>query len=412
MAVFAVYAATAQYHSPLNNDTGAAAAAAWQLAMHGNATLTGIGNHASWLFHVGGRDVTNRLPGVIFWATPFYFVLGTHGSPDVYPGALAAAAATALAVALTFVLLSTLVGRRTALIAALLLGFGTGTWTVSADQLWTHGPAQAAVVATVLLARRNRWLLAGIPAGFAILLRPHLGVVAAVLGLIEAIRTRRVRPLLISVGCLVGILILLVYNHDLWGHYTVFGGYADVDPSSPHLLGPFLINIAGALVSPERGMLVMTPVLLLLVPGLRRGWAAAPPWVRSAAIAGVAYVLLQLWLKRFSGGNGFYSYRVTLEGLALCVPILTLSWREWTARSRLRRTAFAVLAVVSVAIAAFGAIVPWAPQGINQPWSSYAPAELARHVGALPTTCSILVTIAAAIVAGRFAWTRHVAALS
>lgn len=404
MTVFVAYAATAQYHSPLNNDTGAASAAAWQLAIHGNATLTALGNHASWLFHVDGRDVTNRLPGVIFWATPFYFLLGNHGSPDVYPGALAAASAAAIAVALAFTLLADLVDRRLALAGALLFGFGTGTWTVSADQLWTHGPAQAAVLATLLLARRNQWLLAGITAGFAILIRPHLGIVAVVLGVFEAIRTRRLRPLLISLGCVLGLVILLVYNHDLWGRFTLFGGYADLEPASPPRLVPFLSNIAGALVSPERGMLVMTPALLPLLPGLRRGWAAAAAWTRSAAVAGVAYLLLQLWLNRFSGGNGFYSYRVTLEGLTLCVPMLAMSWREWTSRTRPRQATFAALAAISIAVHAFGAIEPWVPPGLNSPWSSYAPFELARHVGALVAVSWLIATLVVTAVTSRFVW--------
>jgi hypothetical protein len=406
MAVFVVYALTAQYQAPLNNDTGAASAAAWQMAIHGNATLTALNSHASWLYHVGGREVTNRSPGVIFWAAPFYFVLGGQTAPDVYPGALAAAFASALAVALVFTLAASLVNRKQALAAALLLGFATGTWTVSADQLWTHGPAQVAVLLALILARKERWTLAGIPAGFAILMRPHLGVVGAVLGIVAAIRTRSLRPLLISLGCVAGIAILVVYNHDLWGRYSVFGGYTDLNDEPSHRASGFVFGIAGSLVSPERGLLVMTPVLLALVPGLRAGWTGAPWWVRSGTLAGLAYLVVQLWVSRFSGGDGFYSYRTTLEGLTLCVPLLTLAWRDWTSRTRLRRTAFAVLAVVSVALTAFGAIIPWVPLGNNDPWSSYGPAELARHIGALPTVCSVVVAVGLAVAAGRLTWSR------
>ena len=69
--------------------------------------------------------------------------------------------------------------------------------------------------------------------------------------------------------------------------------------------------------SPERGVLVMTPALLLLLPGCRAAWRVAPWWVRSATVSGIAYVIVQIWVSRFSGGDGFYSYRTPLEGLTL-----------------------------------------------------------------------------------------------
>jgi hypothetical protein len=404
---FVVFAATAKYHSPLNNDTQSTAIAAWQLAIHGNATLTGFQGHVAWLFQVGPRYVTNRLPGTIFWAAPFYAVLGRGSPPPVYPSALAAAAASALAIAFAFSLCCRLVSRWAAVVAAGLLGFATGTWTVSANELWTHGPAQAAVLLTVLCYSRRQWLAAGIPAGFAILIRPHLGVVAVVLGIGAAVRERSVRPLLISVGSAVGLWILVLYNHAVWGAWTVFGGYPDSTTASGHAVAAFGAGIVGTFVSPERGVLVMTPALLLLLPGCRAGWRVAPWWVRSAAVSGVAYVVVQIWVSRFSGGDGFYSYRTPLEGLTLSVPLLTLAWREWTSTTRIRRTAFAGLAAASVAFHAFGAIVHWVPGGPNHsPWKTYMPFELARHIGVPQTSGWLAVTVVAIVTATVMTW-RH-----
>jgi len=282
---FAVFAATAQYHDPLNNDTRAAAIAAWQLAHHGNSTLDAFYGHYSWIFESHGRYVTDRFPGVIFWATPFYVALGGGDYPAIYPGALAAELATAIATALVFALASRVVTRRTAVVAALLFAFATGAWTVAADQLWTHGPAQAAVLLTVLFVARRQWLLAGIPAGFAILIRPHLGEVAVVLGVVGVLRYRRARPLLIALGSGAGVVVLLLYNHALWDRWSVFGGYQNTASASAHSMGDFLIGVPGVFVSPERGMLVMTPALLLLIPGLRRAWRVAEWWIRASALA-------------------------------------------------------------------------------------------------------------------------------
>jgi hypothetical protein len=361
---------------------------------------------------VHGRDVTNRLPGTIFWATPFYAVLGNGSHPTIYPSALAAEVASAIAIGLAFTLCCRVVSRHIALAAALLLAFATGTWTVSSDQLWTHGPAQVAVLLTVLLASRRRWFLAGIPAGFAVLVRPHLGVVGFTIAVMAAVRTKSSRPLLLGIGGAAGGIVLLAYEHALWGRWEIFGGYDQPVAGSGHKVAAFFIGIPGDLVSPERGLLVMTPALLLLLPGLRAAWRTAPDWVRSAAIAGIGYLVLQLWGIRFGGGDGFYSYRTTLESLTLAVPLLALAWREWTAATRARRTAFAALAAASVVLHAFGAVVNWTPAGTNRsPWKSYLPIDLARHIGASQTTAWICAGVVAVLLAAMIAWRADVAGI-
>ena len=404
---FAVFAATANYHAPSNNDTQSTAIAAWQLAIHGNATLTGFQGHVAWLYHVGPRYVTNRLPGTIFWAVPFYAALGRGNPPPIYPSALAAAAASALAIAFAFSLCCRLVSRRAALVAAALLAFATGTWTVSADQLWTHGPAQAAVLLTLIFAVRNQWLLAGLPAGFAILVRPHLGVVALIFCIAAVTHTKQLKPLLIGVGALVGAAILLAYNNALWGGISIFGGYNQPVVASDRKFAALGIGFLGDFVSPERGVLVMTPALLMLLPGARSAWAVAPPWVHWSTVAGFAYLFLQLWGIRFGGGDGFYSYRTTLETMSLCVPLLTLMWREWTSKTRGRRATFAALATTSVALHAFGAVINWAPGGVfNKPWRIYLPVDLAHHIGAVQTSGWLAGTVVAVVIATVMTW-RH-----
>ena len=406
VGVLAVFAVTAQYHDPLNTDTRGAAIAAWQLAHHGNATLTAFRDQSAWLFPVDGRVVTNRLPGTIFWATPFYRVLGGDTYPVVYPGTIAASVASAIGVTIAFVLCCRVATRRVALIAALLLAFATGTWTVSSDELWTHGPAQMVVLLMVLLASRRRWLFAGIPAGFAVLVRPHLAIVAVVLAAYSCVRTKNPKPLLIGVGGLVGTAVLLVYNHALWGRLEIFGGYNQPVAASGHKVLDFFTGFVGDFVSPERGLLVMTPALLLLLPGIRRAWPVAPGWIHSAALGGLAYLLLQLWGSGFWGGDGFYSYRTTLESLTLCVPLFALAWREWTSRTRQRRTAFAALAVFSVAVHAFGAIINWLPSGRNSPWRMYMPIDLMRHIGWTQGIVWSIVTITTVATAAVLVWRR------
>ncbi|HEX4687614.1 MAG TPA: hypothetical protein VH228_12585, partial [Nocardioides sp.] len=86
-----------------------------------------------------------------------------------------------------------------------------------------------------------------------------------------------------------------------------------------------VVNQAGLWVSPGRGILVWTPVVLLLLPALVRSWRSLPDWSRALVYGGIAYTFLQGALNRYSGGDLFYGYRLGLEFLACATPALALS---------------------------------------------------------------------------------------
>ncbi len=106
----------------------------------------------------------------------------------------------------------------------------------------------------------------------------------------------------------------------------------------------------------RRGFLVWSPFLLVLLPGLPAGWRAAPAWVRSAAVGGLVYLLLQYGANRFSGGDGHFTYRYPLEMLTAASPLLVLSARHWTLQTRLRRKALLFTVVASIEAPAVSAI--------------------------------------------------------
>ncbi len=56
-----------------------------------------------------------------------------------------------------------------------------------------------------------------------------------------------------------------------------------------------------------------------------RAWRELPDWSRWLAVGGVAYTLVQGQLNGFSGGSGFYGYRLTLELLVCVFPAYALS---------------------------------------------------------------------------------------
>ena len=95
-----------------------------------------------------------------------------------------------------------------------------------------------------------------------------------------------------------------------------------------------IINHLGFWISPDRGMLVWTPLILLMLPAVIRSWRNLPDWSTALVWAGLAYTVLQGTLNRFSGGDAFYGYRLTLELLACITPAFALSAARMGSRAR------------------------------------------------------------------------------
>ncbi|CAN5133575.1 hypothetical protein BH20ACT9_BH20ACT9_08070 [soil metagenome] len=404
--LLALYLTSATYGPIQSPDPRAAATTAWQLTAHGNITLDAFAGDNPWLVRAGGRLVSNRQPGVAVFALPFYRLAGASPAEGLSyaPAGVAAAVAAALAMGVLHLSLRRLAPPSQAVAAAYVAGLATATWSVSADALWPHGPDQLWLATAVLALAAGRWAVAGAGFGLVVLARPHAAVVPLVCGLWEARRRRAWRPAAV-VGAVsaLGVAALVAYNHTVYGGWSISGGYGS--EFTDKLVGAtpfrFDVNVLGALVTPDRGILSHSPFLLVLVPGLRGAWRAAPSWVRAAAVAGAAYTLLNLRMNRFSGGVNFYSYRYPLEGLTLAAPLLLLSYRDWVAGTAGRRRVFATLVAASVAVQGLGAFV-WSPRFVaRDPWTSSTIAEAAAEVGGVVTALLVVCVAVVYTLAGQ-----------
>lgn len=367
VGITAVFALTATWHGVTSVDVFSEDVLAWQIAHHGALTVPpDFASPLALHFVVEhGHLVIARFPGAALLAVPAYWLF--HQPFSVAPGTLTAVLATGAAGTSLFLALKSIVGEWTAAVAALVFAFATPTWSVSADGLWTHGPDQLTLALALVALARQRWALAGIALGAGVVMRPHLGLVAAVVLLWLVSRRAWSAALNLLPGVVGGTAVYLIYNRLLYGRWTIFGIY---HPSGGLDAGPhaFLGNIAGALMSPQRGLLTNTPLLLALIPGLPAAWRAAPEWVRVAASGGGAYMLVQLYLSRFSGGGAFYSYRISLELVTLGAPLLVLCWKHWTSLRSERRAVFLALLGVSIFVQTAGALLP-TPTYLINPWS-------------------------------------------
>jgi hypothetical protein len=366
-----IYLATATYSSYQVNDNRAVNISAWSLGTRGTLALP---NHFEgahpWL--VEGKDgsvYSNRFPGPILWATPFHAVgelLMQREEPDhpvflsFAPGGFAAATVTALAVGASFLVFRRLADRKLAVGASLVLAFGTGVWSVSADAMWTHGITHLTLILGVLAAADGRNVRAGAAFAASVLTRPHTAVVAAVLGLWSGWRSRRLRPVIvIGVVSGLGAVALAAYSQALFGTWQPIAGYRSNAITAAATTGPllFLQRAVLTLGHPARGVLIYTPFLLVLVPFAHHGWRASPWWVRAAAVGGSLYLVVQLLVNTWTGGSGFFGSRLTIETLVLTSPLLLRTWQVSVRHDERWKGAAVGLMVVAVVTHAVGATV-------------------------------------------------------
>jgi len=336
LPVLALYLLTMQKNSVESNfDAVAAALPSWRLAQFGDIDLAQF-EELPFIFDVNGTVLSNRPPGIAFLSTPLYWLFGSQTFsgvvPSLLPATAAAAMASAGAVGVLHLVLRRLTTAPVAVGSALVFAIGTSTWSISANELWPHGPAQLFLALAVLGMASSRFVSAGVALGASLLIRPVTAIIAAVSGLYYGWRTRSWKPVLaVGVGSLLGLAALLAYNRLVLdsgspapGNY----GQSFVDrASSQHPLAYFG-DVLGFLFHPKYSVFVFSPFLVFTLLRLRAAWKTAPLWTKASAMGGLVYILIHLRLNRFWGGLAF-NYRYALELLIMLSPILFLSWQAW-----------------------------------------------------------------------------------
>ena len=269
-----------------------------------------FGNIA-WIVESPRGPVSQYPPGAAALSAPLYriwnqplspAVIGGFNNPDaepiplgfpsLTPATLAAALASAAAMGFLAATIPLVGGSRyQAVITGYVGGLATTMWAVASDALWQHGPASMWIALAILLVARSHLEWAGLAFGAAILTRPHLALIAAALGLFLVVSRRSIVPALkIGAGSVLGLGGLLWYNFWIWGSPSITGGYGDdfVANALSTDFGAYVVNIFGALTDPFHGLLPYSPFLLILIPGLRKGWRNSPDWAKGAGSSSTA----------------------------------------------------------------------------------------------------------------------------
>ena len=327
--------------------------------------------YLSWIVPFEDTAIGKYPPGAAFHAAPLYAVWPQDAEiqdldishldlaapppvpvPPYGPAAITSALVVALAMGFLALSFRKLGSGRTAAGGAYIAGLGTAAWSVAANTLWQHGPGMMWIALAGTLAA-GHFFASGLAYGVALLVRPLNALIAAATGLYISWSERDWRPAVkVGVGASLGLVALIVYNTIVFGEPSLLGGYSAtfVDNATNLDLVAYVRNVALALVSRTRGLLIWSPFLIVLVPGIPTAWRKAPAWVRGGALGGVVYLLVLLKANRFSGGGGFPAYRYPLEALTAAAPLLFLSYSSWVEKRPVARRVFFWLVVLSICI--------------------------------------------------------------
>lgn len=299
--------------------------------------------------------------------------VGSPRAPSII-AVVAASALTAGAVVLSFLTARRYLPLRPALICAAALGLGTGYWSTVSQTLWQHETAifalSAAVYAFTAPALTAKHLIVlGAALGVAGASRAQMAPAALVL-LAGTFARSGVRAALAAAITAASAAVMMFINVRWFG--SPLGGMALLEALHPSIhaversFDPGAGGFTGLLVSPNRGLLIYSPIAAFALLGIRPALMAsrvglphdgddgAQP-LRFCAIAALAQYALYSCYAVWWGGHTF-GPRYMLDVLPLLLPLAAAGF----ATVRFGRAAQALAGLMlawSIAVAALGAFV-------------------------------------------------------
>lgn len=331
------------------------------IANHGTFAVDRYHHNTGDLDHYNGHFYTDKAPGLSVIGLPLLFVAeaadrltGGHSPKDKYSHGVpflllgymesllvSAMAGTALVIACFWFLRCLGTSVVPALVAAAALGFATPVFAF-AQSFYSHVPVAAMLfVSFVLLyllatkgsslgfaglVRRHRLIfavIAGLLMGFSIMCEYPAGLIVAGLLVYGGLGLRRGEIASLALATLPGASVVAFYDWVVYGtpfstgygaHSVNFGsqegrGFAGFNwPPSLHAL-------FGLTLSPYRGLLFLSPVLVLAIPG----WLALKRRtdLRTTTLVVLAPCCLVLAMSMFTAWNGGWTV-----GPRYLIPIL------------------------------------------------------------------------------------------
>lgn len=278
---------------------------------------------------------------------------------------LTASLLTAASVALVFAALARTFGVVVGALVAVGLGLGTNLWPLASGTLWqleTVSFGLAVALYGWFRPRENlqmRWVVVGaIGLALAASARPQVAPMAAVLlvGLAARIGLKRA----VSAFAVVAAAAVILMAFQWWWFGHVLGATPalqaqnlDVHGVSGTLNTRPWVGALGLLLSPNRGLITFSPVVLVALVGIPLAWRRPSLcgerwWGAAAIVEFVFYSCYSMWW----GGHTF-GPRYLVDVLIPLTPAAALGM-GWVAARRWRRMGAWVALGLSVLVAATG----------------------------------------------------------
>lgn len=290
---------------------------------------------------------------------------GPMSGPNVTPteiiatflSKLSASIAVALSVGFIYLALLRLTSRRAALAVALIYAFATSSWSVSSQGLWQTSASQSLLALTLYFLVKacddaRSVVYASIPLALSVASRPTTLVFGIVFTAYVAWHHRSSLRSFLVFPLIVGAL-LIGYNEYYFGNLA--GPYAGSGLGGIDMFGlPQTDAFFGLLVSPSRGLLSLSPVLLFSCVGVLMVLRdRTPPLLVFTALAILATVLLYSSWPQWDGAFS-YSYRFLVDLLPGLALFLGVAW-TWIVEKRWRAGLLLATVAFSVGIQVIGA---------------------------------------------------------
>lgn len=164
--------------------------------------------------------------------------------------------------------------KRTAIITTIIFAFGTLTWAISSQSLWQHGTSELLLIIMLLCIVRNEtrqsvgnFVIIGICSGLFIFNRPS--DIFLLIPVLWYVYKNRSCVYAFLFWCCISAFPFLWYNISSFG--SPFGGYGSMGMSivtTPIPWWNFINGVCGLLFSPNRGLFVFSPILILSLWGM------------------------------------------------------------------------------------------------------------------------------------------------
>lgn len=243
---------------------------------------------------------------------------------------------------------------RVGLTTALFFGFGTAAWSTASRSFGQHTPAMFFIALALMVliagARTSRWSLVPVGAclAAAYVMRPTSAITVAVLG-VWILLTQRDR-LVGLVGGAAAVLVPFVAV-NLWVYGKALAPYYDTGRPKSGTRLPFLESLGVNAISPSRGLLVYTPLLVLIplsvVLAKRRG---GPMGIYYSALVASVMHWVVISSYGYTAGSAYgarFFTEITPLFVVLLVPLFTaLMGKTLSTAVRLATVALVVLSVL------------------------------------------------------------------